>query len=334
MNGFGSYHPIVLFTYYILALCFSMVSMHPVLILTSLAGGFLLYGAQNGWRKLLSELGFFFLLFVLMSIANPLFIHNGETILFFMNDNPITLEAMIYGSMASLMVVGVLLWCRCYGSILTTDKFLYLFGKLIPKLGLILSMAFRFIPLFKQQIRKISQSQKTMGLYASDSITDKVGGGVRVFDSLVAWSMENSIDTADAMKARGYGLPGRTNFTLFRFHKRDGVLLGVMGALAVSIFICFGRGDFSFYYYPYVAHIGKDTLSILRYLLVLLFMCIPGILELRECITWRYQTSKILTGYSVKSLSPRHACMSVGEGLYDTPLNEGEEGRKSRENPN
>ena len=38
--------------------------------------------------------------------------------------------------------------------------------------------------------------------------------------------------------------------------------------------------------------------------------------------------------YSVKSLSPRHARMSVGEGLYDTPLNEGEVGRKPRESPN
>lgn len=83
-----------------------------------------------------------------MSLANPLFIHNGETVLFFMNDNPITLEAIIYGGVSSLMIVGVLLWCRCYGAILTTDKFLYLFGRLIPKLGLILSMAFRFIPLF------------------------------------------------------------------------------------------------------------------------------------------------------------------------------------------
>ena len=98
-----------------------------------------------------------------MAVTNPIFVHNGETILFFMNDNPVTLEAFIYGGAASLMIVSVLLWCRCYSAVLTTDKFLYLFGKVIPKLGLILSMAFRFIPLFKYQIRKINQSQKTIG---------------------------------------------------------------------------------------------------------------------------------------------------------------------------
>ena len=219
-----------------------MVSMHPVIIFASLAGGFLLYGAQKGWRKLISEMGFFLVLFVLMSLANPLFIHNGETVLFFMNDNPITLEAIIYGGVSSLMIVGVLLWCRCYGAILTTDKFLYLFGRLIPKLGLILSMAFRFIPLFRTQIRKINQAQKTMGMYASDSVTDKIGSGIRVFDSLVSWSMENSIDTADAMKARGYGLKGRTNLHSFPLPETGRALLGVMGALAGGDFRLLRRG--------------------------------------------------------------------------------------------
>ena len=293
MKGFGSYHPAVLFSYYILAVCFSMVSMHPVIIFASLAGGFLLYGAQKGWRKLISEMGFFLVLFVLMSLANPLFIHNGETVLFFMNDNPITLEAIIYGGVSSLMIVGVLLWCRCYGAILTTDKFLYLFGRLIPKLGLILSMAFRFIPLFRTQIRKINQAQKTMGMYASYSVTDKIGSGIRVFDSLVSWSMENSIDTADAMKARGYGLKGRTNFTLFRFRKRDGALLGVMGALAAVIFACFAVGGYDFFYYPYVAGLAWDTPSVLRYLPVIAFMAIPGIIEIKEKASWNYLKSKI-----------------------------------------
>ncbi|MEI3176077.1 MAG: hypothetical protein V8S96_06110 [Lachnospiraceae bacterium] len=75
---------------------------------------------------------------------------------------------------------------------------------------------------------------------------DKVRGGVRVFDSLVSWSMENSIDTADAMKARGYGLPGRTNFSLFRFRQRDVILLCIMGGFSAVILACFGIGRFFF----------------------------------------------------------------------------------------
>lgn len=293
MNGYGSYHPAVLFLYYILAIGFSMFSMHPVVIAASVFGGFFLFLAGNGIKKTIAELGFLAGLFVMMAAANPMVVHNGETILFFMNDNPVTLEALLYGCVAALMVVGVLIWCRCYSAILTTDKFLYLFGKTIPKLGLILSMVFRFIPLFKLQIRKINQSQKTMGLYATTSIPDKVGGGFRVFDCLLSWSMENSIDTADAMKARGYGLQGRTCFTLFRFKQRDGILLGVMGALAFVVLICFINGAFAFYYYPYMAKIQTGGWSVLGYGCVVIFMCIPGILELKEKLSWNYLKSKI-----------------------------------------
>ena len=39
-------------------------------------------------------------------------------------------------------------------------------------------------------------------------------------------------------------------------------------------------------------------------------------------------------GYSVKTHLPRHARMSVGDGVYDTPFNEDEVGRKCHGNPN
>ena len=160
-------------------------------------------------------------------------------------------------------------------------------------MGLILSMVFRFIPLFKLQIHKINQAQKTMGLYATDSIPDKIGGGMRVFDSLLAWSMENSIDTADSMKARGYGLPGRTSFTLFKFQTRDAIVMGIMGVLVVITLFCFLKGSFEMYYYPYVADIKTDHLAVVGYVSVLIFMCIPGILELKEKVLWSYLKSKI-----------------------------------------
>ena len=132
-----------------------------------------------------------------------------------------------------------------------------------------------------------------MGLFATDSVPDKVRGGVRVFDSLVSWSMENSIDTADAMKARGYGLPGRTNFSLFRFRQRDVILLCIMGGFSAVILACFASGGFSFYYYPYVAEIKTGAANIAQYLTVLAFMLIPGVIEAKEKVTWNFLKSKI-----------------------------------------
>lgn len=89
-------------------------------------------------------------MFLLVAVTNPLFSHNGVTPLFYLNGNPVTLEAFVYGAAIAVMVVGVMLWCRCYSAVMTSDKFLYLFGRAIPKLALVLSMALRFIPMFKR----------------------------------------------------------------------------------------------------------------------------------------------------------------------------------------
>ena len=114
MNGYESYHPAVQFLYYALAVGFSMVSMHPVVIAASIIGGLLLFCIRNTPRKIVEEVIFFFFLFLMLSVMNPMFIHSGETILFFMNDNPVTLEALIYGTVSAGMLVGVLLWCMLY----------------------------------------------------------------------------------------------------------------------------------------------------------------------------------------------------------------------------
>lgn len=288
MRGFESFHPSILFLYYVLILVISMFSMNPVILFCAVIGAIVFFGAQTSVRTFFEDVFFYILLFLVFSVMNPLFVHDGETILFFMNDQAITLEAVMYGAMSSLLITGVIIWCRCYSKILTTDKFLYLFGKLVPKLGLVLSMTFRFIPLFRRQIDKISSSQKTMGLYATDAIPDKIRGSIRVFDSLLSWSMENSVDTADAMKARGYGLPGRTNFTLFQFRTMDGIMLAIVMALSAVILVITILGGYTFFYYPYVKTIEMNTKTILMYLPVLLFFLIPGVLEIKERITWKY----------------------------------------------
>src|SRR5699024_11857651 len=98
----------------------------------------------------------------------------GETILFFLNGNPVTLEAIIYGFIIAAMLVAIIFWSKSYTELMTSDKFIYLFGKMIPKLSLVISMALRFIPTFKDQLKKVNQTQKTLGLYTSDSIADRI----------------------------------------------------------------------------------------------------------------------------------------------------------------
>ncbi len=289
---FEKYHPIVLMAYFAAILLICMFSVNPVIQLLALLGGgsfCILSPQKKSFKGFLAYL----ILFLLITCTNPLFSHRGATPLFFINGNPVTLEALAYGAGMGVMLTGVLVWCRGYSLVMTSDKFLYLFGKAIPKLSLVLSMALRFIPLFRRQLQKVSRAQKTMGLYSSESYPDRVKSALRVFLAVVGWSVENAMDTGMSMRARGYGLKGRTSFFLFRFTMRDGVLLCVMGLLAAVTFVGTGAGLLAFDYYPYISPIDCNGASLAIYLAFGIFSFLPVLLELEERIKWNYCVSKI-----------------------------------------
>ena len=73
-----------------------MLSLHPALIILSLLGclTLLLLHNQVKARTLAASLG----LFTVLTLLNPLFYHDGITVLFVINDRPFTLEALLYGA--------------------------------------------------------------------------------------------------------------------------------------------------------------------------------------------------------------------------------------------
>ena len=208
--------------------------------------------------------------------------------------NPVMqLEALLYGVSIAVAVIAVMLWCKCYNEIMTSDKFLYLCGKAIPKLSLVLSMALRFIPMFKRQMKRVSNAQKTMGLYSSKSYTDRLRGSMRVFMAMLSWSFENAMDTAASMQARGYGLKGRTNFSMFRFSARDGVMLGAGLVAAIWTLIGAAASSVSFLFYPRITPVPHSLFAVSVYVLFAVLVFLPFMIEVKESVTWRYYISKI-----------------------------------------
>lgn len=285
----NNYNPFVSMFYFLAVVIISAFSENPVLQISALSGGILFCMSVTKRSEILGNIGFYVPMFFIIALTNPLFSHNGATPLFFLNGNPVTLEAFIYGAAIAVMAIGVMLWCKCYSEIMTTDKFLYIFGKTVPKLSLVLSMALKFIPMYKQQTRRVSRAQKAMGLYSSKSVTDKVRSHARVFMAMVSWSLENSIETSSSMKARGYGLKGRTNFALFKFGADDFILLAVIVILlGVTVFGIIS-GETRFYYYPKISRLNFSA----AYIAFGIFSLLPFIIEAKEAFKWKYCISKI-----------------------------------------
>ena len=251
-STFAGFHPVAGLMYYVLVIGITMFSMSPFFLGLSFAMGltysYLLRGTQIAKQNIMIAIA----TLIAMTILNTLFTHNGETVLFYINGNRITLEAMIYGIAAAVMISAVIIWFSSFNAVMTSDKIIFLFGKSAPVFGLIISMIFRFIPLLKKRFEEISMGQKCMGRQMEKGPVKKVKQLTKEVSILTAWSLEASIESADSMAARGYGLRGRTSFHLFKIVGRDiGLMVFMAVTGAIAIFGC-AKGYTTMYYYPKV----------------------------------------------------------------------------------
>ena len=290
MRTIENYNPRAVAVCFLAAAGISMFSMDPIILSLSLAGALAYFFARNGLREANTHL-WTCLLFLVTALINPLTYHNGVTVLFVMNHNPVTLEALLYGIAASGTIVTVMYWFRAFTAVMTSDKLLYIFGGLSPKLALMLSMALRYVPLFTSQVYKVQKSQQALCLYKEDNLIDRMCGGMRVFSVMVTWTLENGIITADSMTARGYGTGRRTRFSIFRW-TRDDVLL-LLASLLLTLCTLWGMAERSFAYYPAITASPLTARVWAGYLSYGLLTLLPAIITGKEVLIWRCLRSKI-----------------------------------------
>jgi len=293
-DTFSSFHPLVNFLYFLLVLLFGMCFMHPVCLVISLGSATAYNLYLKGRKGLRFSLGVLLPMMVLAAILNPAFNHEGVTILTYTpNGNPVTLESLVYGAASACMLASVVQWFSCYNEVMTSDKFVYLFGRVIPALSLVLSMTLRFVPRFSAQMKTIRRAQRCVGRDVSEgSLPRRIRHGITILSILITWSLENAIETADSMKSRGYGLPGRSAFSIYRFDSRDKAALLWLGFCLWYILFGWVSGGLSFRYYPSIRAAGFGPFP-LSFMLVYLALCLtPLILNGREDAVWRHLQSK------------------------------------------
>ena len=295
-NTFSGYHPAVNMLYFAVVITFSMLFTHPACLVISLACAFIYSLYLNGKKALKFNLAFMLPMLIITALINPAFNHQGGTILAYLpSGNPLTFESVIYGIVAALMLITVISWFSCFNKVMTSDKFVYLFGRIIPALSLILSMSLRLVPRFQAQIKIISNAQKCVGRNISNgSILQRAKHGIKILSIMVTWALENAIETADSMKSRGYGLPGRTAFSIFRFQRRDFYALIYIFICGVYIFVGSLFGGLYFRYFPTIKGVLTEP-----YTFTLLFayfaLCVmPVIINVQEDLVWKSIDSKNL----------------------------------------
>ena len=298
VSEFARMHPIVNFTYIVAVMVITMITLNPIILLLaftmSTSYGCMAEGMTFLKRNLLIQIP----VLIFTVLIQPLFSRSGTTALFYINDNAVTLEGYVYGLVISILLISIMQWSSCMRIMFTSEKFMYLFGRIIPSLGLIFSMILRFVPLLRDRYRQISEAQDGMGRKIEQiGLMGKARQFIKELSILISWSLESSIETSISMEARGYGLKGRTSYSRYILNKSDIAMAAYILCLFVIAVAGIITGKVQMFYLP---RIYMEHLTVGSYVTVGAFAllgCLPLIYDLINNVDVtrkRYSNEKVI----------------------------------------
>ena len=103
---------------------------------------------------------------------------------------------------------------------------------------------------------------------------------------MVTLALESAIETADSMRGRGFGLRGRTAFSIYRFDARDKRALLWLLACASVIAVGLATGSLHFAWYP-LAYGAFGTFSRCLFAIWLALCATPLAIVLHADYRWK-----------------------------------------------
>lgn len=212
----------------------TMLAVQPVLVAVSLAGVLLFSLAARGAAATARGLAWQLPMIALVCLVNPLFSASGSTLLIKLGPRSVYLESLAYGATMGALMVAVVLWFEGAAAVLTQDRLLVLAPRRARALPLLAGMVSQLAPQLLRRSRDVRASLAACTAAgarpaARDALT-------RTSSLLLTWSLEESLERADSMRARGWESGrDRTCYRPERLRRRDVVLIaGIAVLLALA----------------------------------------------------------------------------------------------------
>ena len=283
MDRFSKYNPKAAFSFFLVEILLTIVIFNQILLSVSFVSAFAYKLKLDGRAAFLYLLKFILPMILLVMVFNFAFSHYGMTVLFVFREMNFTAESLFYGFTQGLLLGCVMMWFSCYSRVITAERFIAVFGRIIPNTALIFSMVLSFIPRLRKNAGEISDARQ---LVNSES---KLKKSINNFSALITMTLEESIETADSMKARGYN-KGRSIYLKYCFSLKDLFLL-VFTFIAGTVLLVFkGMGYLDFLFDPVIK---MDRLSIWAVIIFAVLSLLPVIIDFLEDMRWFYLKRKI-----------------------------------------
>ncbi len=231
----------------------------------------------------------FLLMSTLIIVLNPFLNSRGTNILFYFRGKQVTLEAIVYGVVMSLEIVAIIIMFVSFNLIVNGTKFLFVFARFLPRTAFLSMLTIRFVPLLKRRLDEISSVSQIRGLAIhTGSVRERAKNGMLQMQILLTWSLEEAIQTADSMKARGYGTGKRSSYIPYQLNKRD---WGWLITLAFMFLICLIGGYLGYGKILIYPKLGTFHFFFLDWLVLFCMAFIysfPLLVEGREQLRWKF----------------------------------------------
>jgi energy-coupling factor transport system permease protein len=292
--GFSSLHPWLCFAYFIILVCSNMLWLHPVYLLVTLTVVIALNLSIDRGRSMRKSMKGYLLIAVIVFVTNPFFSGRGAKVLFYIFDRPFTLESVAYGALYAVSLLNILLAFAAYSLIVTPDKFLYLLSPILPRSAFVIAIALRFVPLLMSRLKQIMLIQQLLGaLNHQGSKRRLIREGMDTLHALISWSLEEALQTAGSMRARGYGVGLRSSAVVYRMERRDVFVLWVMILTGVHVMIGALYGVNRYDIYPVLQSPAWTPEVGLHLSCFVILISIPVVLNVKEWLYWRIIRSRM-----------------------------------------
>lgn len=287
MTAITKYHPVTLVGYSILLVTMLMSNSHPIILTVYYIFLLCWLMLSKGMHHAFKEWLFGSSIILFFMILLPMNIHDGESLLFFMNDQAITKEAFFYAYMVGLKIACIAVAIQVIRELLPATKLFYVFYRLSPLVALGLMKALRLSYDIKKQIQEAWAVQRTLQHGVVKSRFDRIKYRLQAVVYIIGDSFEQLFALRSIAATKNYGVGKRNSFAYYQLQKKDGLLFVIaVGSVCIPQFY---SEYFAFHFFPSSKLISYHWSYLISFLLVIF----PIIIELKERIVWHYLQSKI-----------------------------------------
>lgn len=286
-------HPFTVVLYTLSLFILTLVYSNPIYIFSILIILIVNILLLDGKEKLKKTLKYSLYTTIWVMIINPLVSQSGNTIIYKSPRIPvigkirITLESIVFGANMGVKLICIVLIFLLYSLMIDRDDSFSFFSKFAHKITLTLSMTTNIIHRLKIEITRVRDVMILRGVdFEQKNILKKVKMYYPFLKIILISTLEGSLDRAEALYSKGYGIGKRTSYSQVEI-KRVDYIFNFITLILLSIFI-YGLFSHMGFYDPY------NELKFLKYKDMLFVIYIDLVLLIHILLIWGCKKWKFL----------------------------------------